>query len=140
MADLEAAVYSHLIAQAGITALVSQRIYPDAIPQNVVRPYITYTVVSARRPHNFAAASGMADYRIQFDIYAATSEETRAIAEALRNELDGLSGTLGSVIVSLARFANEQRLSVSPSSGAELALSRRIVDYLIWHRESLPTL
>ena len=43
---IESDLVAHLKADTALTALVSTRIYPMTAPQNVVKPYITYQVIS----------------------------------------------------------------------------------------------
>ena len=136
---IEAAVYSRLGAVAGVTALVSTRIYPDQGPQKPTDPYITFRVVSERHEHHMTAAAGGVFARVQIDCWSRTSEDAAAVGEAVRNALQGWTGTAGSVAVKLSHLANRFSMPAGPSDGSDAAWHRATLDFLMGHTETVPT-
>jgi hypothetical protein len=128
---IENALRAHLVAQAGLTALVGQRIYYMNAPQNVKNPYIVLFKVSAVPEYSLTGHSGLINARFQFDIYADTYYETKQISEqialAIQDKCNEVIGGVGGVNVSV-QFENEQDLF-------ELNIFHCIVEYFIQYNE-----
>lgn len=72
-------------------AMVSNRVYPTALPQNPTLPAIVYQKIDAPRYHSHSGASGLASPRFQFRTWSTTYGEAKRIANAIRTEIDGKS-------------------------------------------------
>ena len=104
---LEEGLYTFLQSRAGLTALVGTRIYPVMAPQGVALPYVAFDRVDTRPEQALGEAAGLATTRVQFDCYAAGAKQAKELADALRQALDGQSGTWGSVVVGACLWLNE---------------------------------
>jgi len=102
---LEEGLTALLTADAGLTALVGNRIHPVIGPaDNPLYPYLTYQVVSGKP--DYALDHSECGYRrIQFDAFDLSYGGTKSVLRALRNALDGFSGTLadGTRVISAVR-------------------------------------
>lgn len=136
MTTIEEALFAHLTANAGVTALVSTRVYPVQMPQNPTLPAIVYNRISGERVQHMQGSSGLASPRIQFDCFAKTYAVAKAVAEALRLAIEGFSGTMGGVN---GPDVNSCLLQ-SDSDGYEddLEVYWVSVDYIVWHTEPKP--
>jgi hypothetical protein len=108
-------IYSKLTATAGVTALVSTRIYPVIIPQEEVYPAITYSVSNkpldanmkdrgayhdqATVVFNFAA-----DVKYGQDAYTSLD----AMDVAVRNALDFVGATAGGVTCETCKYLGSE--------------------------------
>lgn len=90
---VEADIFSRLSGYSGLTALVSTRIYPVRLPQKPTYPAIVYTRISAERISAMGDDTGTVRPRFQFDVYATTYANARAVTEQLRKALQRYSGT-----------------------------------------------
>ena len=75
MADLGTAVKGYLVANAGVLALTSTRIYPDVLPQGysvATGGALTYTTISTTHDHLIKGLSGIARSRIEIAAFAGT--------------------------------------------------------------------
>jgi hypothetical protein len=108
---IEEALYAHLTANAGVLALVSTRVYPLVIPQDIALPAIAYQRISGPRELAHDGPTGMARARIQITCQAATYTAAKAVAEAVRLALDGFRGPVAAnsevLVVEIAALANE---------------------------------
>jgi len=135
--SIEAGLVYKLTNTAGITALVSTRVYLETIPQGATLPCITYQRISTPRltAHDTSGSAGTASPRFQFDAWATTYASARAIADALRAALNGYKGTItsgaDSVVVQSILIDGE---SSEPDLVAGLARIRS--DYVIYHVEA----
>lgn len=127
-AYLEDDLVAHLAADGAITALVEERIRPQAAPIGNAKPWICYTIISGQ-PQNAldGFTCGVARYRVQFDCYASTQQAVTRLTRALRSRL----------LVDAASFScvieNDPLLQTYED---ETRLYRRALEASIRHTES----
>ena len=130
---VENAIRSHLLAQAGLTALIADKLYYVTAPQNVAAPYVVFFKVSAVPVYSLSGESRLVNARFQFSIFAGSYLETKQIAAqiqlALQDKCNQVIGGAGGVNVSV-QFENEQDLYV-PDPG----LFHCPVEYFIQYNE-----
>ena len=133
MTVLEEGIAAFLIADGAIGAVVGDRIYPMFIPQGATLPCLTYQRISTPRivTHDSSGATGdLASPRFQFDAWAETQKEAKAISDVLRGVLHGKTGAMGGVTIRAALAENEV-----PEYIPEIELYRSRSDYIISHQE-----
>jgi hypothetical protein len=86
---IDDAIYERLCADTGLAALVSTRIYPDQVPQDITWPAIIFHQVSEAASYGHDGDSNLDMARFQFDCYGSTNASARAIKSALRACLSG---------------------------------------------------
>ena len=96
---VEADIFSRLSGYAGLSALVSSRIYPNVLLQNATLPAVTYRRVSSERPPVMGADTGIVRARFQFDIWATSYSGMVAAKEQLRAAFQRYNGTAAVVIL-----------------------------------------
>jgi len=82
---LESSLYGSLSAFAGLTALVSDRIYPVRAPQDADTPYVVFSRISSAREQSVTRAIGATAARLQFSCFS--TRHTTSGAEAGANEV-----------------------------------------------------
>jgi hypothetical protein len=93
---LEQALATRLAAYAGLTALVSARIYPLRLAQSPTLPAVTYQRISTVPVQALSAsASVMIRTRLQVTSWATTYAGVQLVAAQVRACLDGFAGMLG---------------------------------------------
>ena len=103
---VEAEIYTRLKDFAGLSALVSDRIYPVTMPQNVEMPAVSYRRVSAERISAMGVDTGLVRARFQVDCWSGehddgtvgTFDEARAVAKQVRLALQRWRNTSGTVV------------------------------------------
>lgn len=96
--SIESAFVARLEAYSGLSALVSNRIYPNPAPQNTAAPFVTYFQVSKTRFSGFGSDTTLREARFQFDAYAATFSEARAVSEQIEAAFDRWTNSSGTVV------------------------------------------
>ena len=139
--NIREAFYTFLKGEASITALVGSgddtRIYPETAPQNITEPYITHTVISDSDGAHLLGADGLAEIVFQVDSWSRIKENCIAIAEALRNLLNGYQGgTWGTVEVESALRLSERDGIEFPPDASEVGWTRITQEFHIWFRET----
>jgi len=138
---IETAFFSYVTAQASITTHVGTRVYPLVAPYTPTYPHIVFTVFGEGRDHSMSGATGLVDLTMQVDVWASSITSRVAIAEALRNKLDGFRGDMGTenLDVRNCTLQNKEQFFEKDTEGGN-TFYRVSMDFLIWHTETLPTL
>jgi len=109
-----------------------------SVSRQKVLPYITYQVIGADHVRHAGGGSGFTLRRLQFNIYAETAKATDDLFELLRESLDAYTGDMGGVEILGAALDNEFDGMVWPEDASQVGKHRRVADFTIWHRESVP--
>jgi len=119
----EVNVYEALTGFAGLQALVSTRIYPSVMPQDVDKPAVVYFRVVGNREVLLADGGGSGVERVlfQFTSWAKSMSESYAVAEQVR--------------LALAAASFETVVQVNRSGyEPDTRLFSFTYDIAIWHR------
>lgn len=117
---------------AAITSIISTRMWPSRRPQGSAVPSLVYQRISTPRRSTHTGPSGLAWPRFQFSCWGATLNAASDLADQLRFALDGYQGTVGGTYFAGIHIANEL-----DDEDTETGHWRRIVDYTVWHRETV---
>ena len=132
-------MYLKLTGDAELTALVGTRIHAMRAPKSSTLPRVVFNVIDEpRRPH-MTGASGLVVPRFQIDVYASSSPGAHAVKEAIRNLLDGFSGTLTGVVVKRVFLDNTEDSYEKTHEEDPEPVYRIRMDFLVWYVESIPT-
>ena len=136
MADHVDAVRSRLLAHAGTAALVGDRVWHSALPNEqegvAYMPAIVIQQISGVAEHVMGGTAGIVDLRIQVDVWA--EEEDRdgcqALTEQVRDALQTYSGTHGGVTLTFVGT-----FEGAPQWDPEAKLWRSMQDFELWGSE-----
>lgn len=87
----EQAVKHRIESSPALAQLVGFRVFPIIAPVSAQLPFILYQRSTIERSQTLSVPTGVPRVGMQIDTYAATYEEARQIADALRANLDGSS-------------------------------------------------
>lgn len=130
---MEESLVALLLATAGITSLVSTRIYWTLKPQGAANPYIVLTRVSGVRDYTYQEPSRLIASRVQVDCYALTFGSAKAIARAVEVRLSGMKLTQGATVFEGAFTEGERDTFESEATPDKLF--RTSLDFIIWHKQ-----
>lgn len=99
------AVYALLSADAGVTALISTRVYPSVLPQDKTLPALVYQRISGVEPGQIdGQGRALVQARIQVTALAETYGACADLLDAAREALLYQYGTIGGIeVVSIIR-------------------------------------
>ena len=113
------AVIAHLKGNAGVQAILGQRIYSVKLPDNLTNwPAATIQRVSTVRHHTKLGPAGLTDSRMQVSIFGPDFLAVTQAADAVRAALDGFRGDMGGVAVHNVRSDGEYDL-YDPNAGMD---------------------
>jgi hypothetical protein len=108
--NIEESLYKHLSTYAGLTALVSTRIYPIIAPQSGTLPAVTLQSISTDRVHAFQQDTGFAGKMIQVSSWGDTYSSVKSVSNQVRfalQDYSGVMGGLGGAAVNAVLIENE---------------------------------
>lgn len=148
---MEAALITYLLSIGELTALVGTRIRPLRTVQNPVRnkstsivndgdtlPRITIDRISNPRTPCLTGATSLSTPRFQVDVIASTYSQSREVAEAVRNCLDGYRGLMGDVFVDGCTLEDERDFEDESPGLDEAATVGVSMDFIIHNQEDVP--
>jgi hypothetical protein len=105
--DIEQALMTYLLAQSGLTALVSTRIHYDELPQDSALPAVCIIHVSDVKAHTLTGQSKLEQPSYQFTVYASSKATARAVANQIKTALADYHGTMSGLQVQSIQMQNE---------------------------------
>lgn len=134
------AIYERLSTYTAVSDLVGDRIYPTKAPQDAELPCIIQRRFGGQSPKTQAGACSITDAQHEIDILATSPSQALAVADAVRNAMDGLrSVEIGSTYVRSAHLTNETDSSIL-FQGTENERYLISQDWDFWYFRSIPTL
>jgi len=127
---LEDGLQTFLVANAGVAALVIDRVQPFPLPQESVMPAITYRRIDAPRMMAHDGPTGFATARIQCDCWGKNYSQAKRTANAVRKACDGYVGLMGSVEIHETEAAGD-----IDDYEPQVELYRTVIDLVILHME-----
>ena len=132
---VEKALCTILNNTAAVTDIIGTSIYPEVLSPDATLPALVYQQISGVRDHVTAGPSGLASPRFQLTCWAATYQRAAELAEAVRQTLDGYSGTVVGIIIQAIHLLDESDMpSVRPDNKEQTRRGKRL-DFQVWHKE-----
>jgi hypothetical protein len=126
---IEEAVRDIIRTNGGVSAITT-RCFPVKVPQNPTFPFILYQKVTATRHQDLSGGSGLTQARFQIEAWAETYSRAKELANAIRDALDGYTGTSGTVKVWSILILSEFDMYEET-----IDCLRVIMDFSVWHTE-----
>ena len=82
--DFEIVLLRTLREDAGLSALVGNKVFALVIPQGTKLPCITFQRLGGMPANTLSGASGLEEIDLQIDVWARDYDEAKAIAKAVR--------------------------------------------------------
>jgi hypothetical protein len=136
MADVGVAIRAVLAADGAVSGVVSTRIYPDQLPQNVTYPAIHYEHSSEFSHVHMTGISGLADSYIDVICHAATRLAATSLAEKVRLALSHYEGTSSGVVVRRVVPGNGTTDIHDPDDNSDLPTYYHEREYHVWYCEA----
>lgn len=131
---MEEALRTLLLASAGLTALVGQRVHWVRSPQGTASPRVVLYVISGLRDMHMQGPSGLIASRVQIDCIGASYGSAKAVARAVEARLSGYSGSASGVVFQ-GCFLIGERDDFEDADTPD-KLFRTSLDFNIWHKDS----
>ncbi len=131
---IETGLYTELSGNAGVSALVGTRIYPQKLAQDATLPALVYSVISDPRELTLDGPSDFIRARVQVDAWADTYLEAIALSDAVRAAINGENNSLGAQAVQFVYL--DSQADAEPFVEGDTIEYRRTQDYIVIYTES----
>ena len=92
--EFHEAFTQYLKNYAGLTALISGRVYPDFIPQDKPLPAIVYHLISSDVDYTLEGEQGLQTVNYQFDCHGNTDAEAYTVYKHIRKAFKNFQGSM----------------------------------------------
>lgn len=127
---LNEAIYAWWQANSTLCSLAGSRLYPQKLPQGSTLPATVYQQVSEAGDMAHDGPLNLFKAVYQFDNYGSSLSQAKALALALRQQLNGYKGTVGGVTIEGVFFVN-----MVDDFGDALDVYRVSVDFRFMYKE-----
>jgi hypothetical protein len=134
---LEEALYTYVLGDADVAALVDDRMYPFRLAEGCDLPAIAFQRISAARMYTFDAFANTAAWvtaRMQFSCWGTSALDALKVGHAVMLALSGYEGSMAGIYVGSAFAALE--VDTYESNDRKY---RRVVDFYISYEEDVST-
>lgn len=132
-------IRTRLLSQTAVTDIVGTRIHPQWRPQDGALAAITLQRISEDHVHNLEGGAGLARPRIQVDCWSSKYSEAQSLGEAVREALQGFTGTVDSVTIHSCLLDNRADLFEPPKDGSDKGIYHIALDFQLIYGESIPS-
>jgi hypothetical protein len=119
MSAIGEALRTKLLSYQAVSALIGQRMYPDALVEGATLPAVVYYVTSTQRDHMLSGVGKSAHARVTLGCYALTRTTCNAIEKAIRETgIDSFRGTVSGYDLDGVDFdSGDEYMQESPTDG-----------------------
>lgn len=121
------------MADSGITAIISQKLYPEILPQNVQLPAAVMCVENSEPYGDISGNAGLFRTAIRVDCWSKQLADAIALGDLIRLSLQGYSGEVSGV-----KIWGIVLSSLKNNYVPEVSNYQRNLFFLVWHDEENP--
>lgn len=103
----ETVLCNALATSPAVSLLIGTKAYPVLAPASASLPFVTWRRAAIEREQTLGLPAGMPRVSVDFSIYAATYQEARKTADAMRAVLDGYGGSFENTTIRQAALQDE---------------------------------
>jgi hypothetical protein len=127
---------------AYLAAAIGVPVWPGVIPAGVTRldlPALVYNLISEDSEDDLSGPTDLCMWTVQLDSYGLTRHAASALIESLKAKLHGYRGRMGRTWVESAGRTDGSTAFEESATSSGLLTQRRMAQYWICFRESVPT-
>jgi hypothetical protein len=123
-------LYTYLMTQTGLTALIGRRLYPDTLPQYCDHPAVSYEITSDIPVHTMSSdAANPRKPLVSYHVWADTYAGAKAVADQLKTALQDKTGTLTVRVLQRVFLENEY----DPPYESDTETHHKVLDFTVWY-------
>lgn len=126
---IESGLQQLITSTPAFTTLAVKRLFPVLLPEKEPLPSATYQLISTRPLYTLTERINFTQLRIQFDTWASTYSEAKALMAAINTAIDGFTGDL----VGGTHVFGVQLATCGDLYESDALIYRCTADYLIQH-------
>ena len=139
MTAIKKGLIDYLLGQTPVTDLVSTRIRPGVIEQGLARPHLRVDQTGGEVQYVMSGNSGLAETFLDIICEADSEQAACELAETVRLEVDGFSGSWGSETIKSSFWVGTRDTRTRPQSGGEVGKPSQTIAVQITHASAVPS-
>jgi hypothetical protein len=138
MPNVGSSLRTKLLSYAGVSTLVGQRMYPDALKQNATLPAIVYRRISTARDHDIGDVTRLAHSRFEIICVAASRAAADSVADAVRTSgICAFAGPVDSIVFLGTEIdSGEEYGDDPPTDGSQVYRYWTSFDLMVHYQEA----
>jgi len=136
MSNVKSAIVEHLAADAGVSALVSSRIYNGVADPDAAYPYLLIETTSREQVEHQGGRSASRITTVGIECVATDSASADAIADAVETAMvlrETTIGTTTDVMTTNSQTVGRTDVLLNPQDGSHKFLAMVRLGFDIWH-------
>lgn len=129
------ALNSILLADAGVSAIVGTRIYPDAAPQNTPLPFLAWDQPQDQPDHHVGGESGTVTALVSIGCIHTSRRLARTLANAVRLALRDVVGAYSGTTIYGVWKQDAEDAYVPPVNAGDIGTYETDVTFKVAHSE-----
>lgn len=130
---IEQAVYTLLVGEPTVSALVGTRIYPDEAPQDAAFPFVVYSQADRQSTMTYGGPVELDAWSMTIEVEAETKASVRATSQAIRTKMLGFRGTASGLLIRGVFDQSESGSLEIPQHADERGVFSVQMDFTIWY-------
>lgn len=130
--SVEADIVTVLTEDVTVSGLVGTKVRPHVAGPNDALPYVVYHTGQRETVNHLTGATTTFHAVVTIESLSRTYPQVRSIADAVREAMNGYSGT-DTVAISLALLTSEAEGYDEPQDAREFGTWRVMQDYSVWY-------
>jgi hypothetical protein len=130
VSDIDTAIYTRMTGFAGLSALVSTRVYRQHAPDGPTLPFITFQRIGAARPITLEGEWGYVRALYYFDVFDDEHTSLKLVVTQVLECLNGLKGTYSGVDIKSILSDDE-----GDTFETELDIHRTTLSFYVTYKE-----
>ena len=114
---VQEAFVANLLAIDGLETLISNRVYPLAVPSSAPLPSIQYRFSDGFREPYFRNSFGLTEYEVQMDVYSTSYRVLQTIVDLIEAHFHGFSGELATGVLAQRIIVTNTLNTIDTSNG-----------------------
>lgn len=131
MSNAAKAIYGKLANTTGVTGLISNRIYPSILPQQITLPAVTYSQVNQPGMHASGRDPNIQEVRMEVSCYSTSFTQAQAVSRQVKAALQDYTGSTWLAVQRIFFDDETDQSTVDPES--KQITYRVIQDFICWY-------
>ena len=133
MASVEDNLYTTLVGNSTLTALTSTRIEPIMNAQGTAFPRVVYTKTADAPIYASSGPTSLKLATFAIECQARTVSEAENVRDAVKNIINGVSGTFGGALMKRSGINNESDIVYPPAGGEETVVVGKVIEIDVYY-------
>jgi hypothetical protein len=131
--SIEIELRTMILEDDAVEALVGTRVFPALRIEDTALPAVVYTTTRSDAEQALAEQTTLSKSTIRYECIATSLAVSRQVAEAVRQSIAGITGTVGDIERVAVRFITLEDNAIDPFDGSGDPLFSTSIEFEVFH-------